>query len=62
VEGAAGGPDGKHVCRAQSDVSPEVARKAYGETAYRRLVPVKERYDPANLFRLNQNIQPREMA
>lgn len=33
-------------------------REAYGDATYRRLVAVKNRYDPANLFRLNQNIAP----
>jgi FAD/FMN-containing dehydrogenase len=33
-------------------------RDAYGDATYRRLVAVKNRYDPANLFRLNQNIAP----
>ena len=31
---------------------------AYGPAAYARLVAVKDKYDPANLFRVNQNIQP----
>ena len=37
-------------------------RDAYGDTKYQRLVAVKNRYDPANLFRLNQNIVPSPQA
>jgi FAD/FMN-containing dehydrogenase len=34
-------------------------RQAYGDAAYQRLSALKRRYDPSNLFRLNQNIPPR---
>jgi FAD/FMN-containing dehydrogenase len=33
-------------------------RASYPPLTYQRLVAVKDRYDPDNLFRLNQNIQP----
>ena len=33
-------------------------RDIYGAAPYRRLVEVKRRWDPDNLFRLNQNIEP----
>jgi berberine-like enzyme len=32
-------------------------RAAYG-AKYDKLVTVKQKYDPKNLFRVNQNIQP----
>ena len=33
-------------------------RDAYPHGAYERLAEIKRRYDPSNLFRLNQNIKP----
>ncbi|HET8592454.1 MAG TPA: FAD-binding oxidoreductase [Solirubrobacterales bacterium] len=37
----------------------ERVRQAYGAQRYDRLAALKRRYDPENLFRLNQNISPR---
>lgn len=37
--------------------SPERIREVYGVN-YSRLARIKAQYDPANLFRVNQNIQP----
>ena len=42
----------------QTEAGNEIARESYGEGKYRRLAKLKGRYDPTNLFRLNQNIEP----
>ena len=41
------------------DAADTRLRASYGDTNYERLVALKRRYDPANLFHLNQNVSPR---
>ena len=43
-------------------MSDDRVRDAHGEAKYERLVALKDRYDPANLFCLNPNISPSEQA
>jgi len=40
------------------EVGGDVARTIYGDEKYERLVALKGQWDPDNVFRLNQNIQP----
>ena len=42
----------------QGEDSESMMRASYGSENYDRLVEVKTKYDPSNLFRLNQNITP----
>ena len=38
--------------------TPQRVRAAYSEADWSRLVRLKDRYDPDNLFRFNRNIPP----
>ena len=40
------------------EASPERVRAAYSPEVWERLVELKDRYDPQNLFRFNRNIPP----
>lgn len=40
------------------DEGPDRVRAAYGSETFARLTEVKDRWDPDNVFRLNQNIPP----
>jgi FAD/FMN-containing dehydrogenase len=51
------GDDGAYV-NFLSDEGPERVRAAYPGAIWDRLVEIKRRYDPDNLFHLNQNIPP----
>jgi len=41
-----------------SDAGDERVRKTYGPEKYAKLVALKDKYDPANMFHLNGNIKP----
>jgi FAD/FMN-containing dehydrogenase len=43
-------------------VEGDRVRDGYREATYARLVALKDTYDPANMFRLNQNIRPSQPA
>jgi Berberine and berberine like len=51
------GDDGAYV-NFLGDEGPDRVRQAYPGRTWDRLVEVKRRWDPDNLFRLNQNIPP----
>jgi FAD/FMN-containing dehydrogenase len=54
---AAYGSDAMYV-NFTGEAGADKVRASYPPQTYAKLVEVKKRYDPTNLFRLNQNIQP----
>jgi FAD/FMN-containing dehydrogenase len=55
---AALGPDAASYVNFTGEAGEDLVRASYPAATYERLVEVKDRYDPTNLFRLNQNIRP----
>jgi FAD/FMN-containing dehydrogenase len=49
---------GKSYVNAIEDDAVDKVRAAFGAVNYDRLVSVKDRYDPDNVFHLNQNVRP----
>ena len=47
-----------HYVNVMVETSADIVRSIYGDTKYERLRALKRRYDPDNVFRLNQNIAP----
>jgi FAD/FMN-containing dehydrogenase len=46
----------------EQDEGAEHVRAGFGAEKYARLVALKDKYDPGNLFRINQNIAPSRSA
>ena len=44
------------------NTGPDLTRAAYSEENYRKLVALKDKYDPANVFRFNHNIAPTDWS
>ena len=42
----------------EADEGAERVMAAYGMAKYKKLVALKNRYDPTNMFCVNQNIKP----
>jgi hypothetical protein len=56
IAAASGASTGRAYVNFLSD--PDAARSSYGEKTYGKLVGLKNEYDPTNVFRRNQNIEP----
>ena len=55
-DAAAGASTGRAYVNFLGDAG--AGRSSYGPETYERLAALKREYDPTNVFRLNQNIEP----
>jgi FAD/FMN-containing dehydrogenase len=56
IDAASGASTGRAYVNFLGD--SDAGRSSYGDETYTRLVALKNEYDPTNVFRLNQNIEP----
>ena len=56
IDGAADASTGRAYVNFLGD--SDAAESSYGADTYSRLLGLKREYDPTNVFRLNQNIDP----
>jgi hypothetical protein len=56
IDAASDSSTGRAYVNYLGDATP--ARSSYGEETFRKLTALKEKYDPTNVFRLNQNVEP----
>ena len=50
---------GVYVNFTSDDAADRIRANAYGPEKWRRLVDLKQKYDPTNFFRLNANVPPK---
>jgi hypothetical protein len=49
---------GRYVNDVAESGEVDLVRSIYGDAKYERLVTLKRKWDPDNVFRLNQNVRP----
>jgi FAD/FMN-containing dehydrogenase len=59
IDAAASASTGRSYGNFQGDAD---ASGLYAPTSYERLIALKDEYDPTNVFRLNQNIEPSQIS